>query len=203
MPKSNVRVPREEFEQRCQRHYQVLAGLAEVDPKLQKLIAELMLIRLFDELQEAISGIALRLASGAKYCDGSTPALLVPSARSAASARNLFECQDRVKRRPCKWSRVSFINETTKYVLDESDNFREAIGNYALIVAEMQKIRNRIAHANASSRREFQKVVRNYYGAARNQVTPGLLLVSPRNSPTLISAFVTASRMLVRDCAGA
>src|SRR5215217_6289466 len=65
VPAPRVSVPYVEFTQRSVRLDQVVAGLSSVEPKLQRLLAELVMMRLFDEFQEALSGIAVRLACGA------------------------------------------------------------------------------------------------------------------------------------------
>jgi hypothetical protein len=181
----------------------VIGGLGAIDARLQKLLAELVMMRLFDEFQEAIAGIALRLACGTPYADGTVPTLLTSPAKSASSARALYETFGRPKSQPPKWSKVSFINDTTKYVLDASDPFRAACSANALVIAEMQAVRNRIAHANARSRAAFAVVVKRRYGAKRNSVSPGTLLLSPRFSPTLLEQYVVTCRVIATACAKA
>src|SRR5687768_16655867 len=51
VPSQNTAVPHNEFVARSARHDQIVAGLGDVDVKLQKLLAELVMMRLFDELQ--------------------------------------------------------------------------------------------------------------------------------------------------------
>lgn len=160
-------------------------------------------MRLFDEFQEAIAGIALRLACGTPYVDGTLPTLLTLAAKSTSSARALYETFGRSKSQPPKWSKVSFINDTTKYVLDASDPFRAACSANALVIAEMQAVRNRITHANARSRAAFATVVKRRYGAKRNNVSPGTLLLSPRFSPTLLEQYLVTCRVIATACAKA
>lgn len=205
MPAPNVTVPHVEFERRYAKHALVLNGLPQVEPRLQKLLAELVMMRLFDEFQEAIAGVALRLACGTPYGDGTPPNLLSTPAKSVTGARDLFATHGRPPARPKlpKWSKVTFINETTKYVLDSADPFSTTCKNNALDISEMQAIRNRIAHSNANSRKAFGTVVKRYYGASLNHVSPGLLLLSPRQSPPLLSRYLTTSRIIVKECARA
>ena len=203
MPAPNVAVPHSDFLDQCARHDKVIAGLPSVEAGLQKLLAELVMMRLFDEWQEAVAGVAYRLACGAPYVDGTIPNLLTGPATSTSNARTLFENHGRVKPRYVKWSRVNFINDTTKHVIDAADPFVSACSAYSLQIAEMQAIRNRIAHKNARSREAFQVVVRRYYGANLNHVSPGLLLLSPRQSPPLLHRYLATCRVIVRDCAKA
>ena len=199
---SRTSVPYLEFLDCCARHSRIVEGLSAIDIKLQRLVAELVMMRLFDELQEGLSGIATRLACGASYVDGTAPLLLVPAARSTTGARTLFSELNRTKPVQLRWSKVSFINETTRYVLDEADTFRRGCGAHALVVSEMQAVRNRIAHANRASRKAFRVVVRRHYGADLNHVSPGMLLLSPRFTPTLLERYLTSCRVIVRDCSG-
>ena len=159
------------------------------------------MMRLFDEFQEAIAGIAMRLACGTPYGDGTSPKLLTTPAGSTAGARILYETFGRPKKATLRWSKVTFINETIKYVLDANDPFGLACNANSLAISEMQAIRNRIAHSNAGSRKAFGVVVKRYYGASLNHVTPGLLLLSPKQSPALLSRYITTCRVIVKACA--
>lgn len=200
MPAPNVSLPADELTRRCARHEQILVGSAHLAAGVQKLLAELILIRLFDEFQEAVSGVALRLACGALYADGSHPVLLAPPASSTVAARALFEGFGRVKHESVRWSKVSYINATTRYVLDATDDFTEVINAHAAVIADMRAVRNRIAHANASSRAAFAAVVRKHYGARRNHVSPGMFLLSPRSSARPLDLYLATCRVIARDC---
>lgn len=203
MPTQNVAVPHSEFTSRTNRHDSVIHGLRQIDVRLQKLVAELVMLRLFDEFQEAIEGVALRLACGAPYVDGTPPMLLTGPAKSTSGARHLYEHHGRPNRAPAKWSKVTFINSTIKYVLDSSNPFTTVCNDNSLVISEMQAVRNRIAHANTNSRAAFAVVVQRRYGAKLNQVSPGTLLLSPRFSPTLLEAYLGACRTITRGCARA
>jgi hypothetical protein len=198
MPAPTVAVPLVEFSRRCDRHALVVAGLLAVpDPKLQRLLAELVMMRLFDDFQEAVAGVAVRLACGAQYADGTAPLLLTAPARSTSSATGLFETLARPKSKYTKWSTYHYIHETVRHVLDPSDHFLAACQAHTLIISEMQAVRNRIAHAKA---RSYLGVVRSYYGASLNHVTPGVLLLSARFSPILIEKYIASCRTIARAC---
>lgn len=181
----------------------MVAGLPSVSPTLQRLIAELVMMRMFDELMEALSGVAVRLACGAPYADGSAPSLLVPPASTTINAIYLFEHHNRSRRQYVKWSRAAYINDTTRYVIDPSDSFRVACSRHGGILGEMQGVRNRIAHGNGNARTAFGRVVLRRYGASLNHVTPGMLLITPRFSPILLFQYITAARVIAKDCARA
>jgi hypothetical protein len=203
VPRQSVAVPHSELLAKCDRHSEVIRGLVGVGPHLQKLLAELVMIRLFDEFQDALAGIALRLACGTPYVDGTAPRLLTSPSKSTASARALYENFGRPKPKYSKWSKASFINDTTKYVLDASDPFRVACSANGSVIADMQAVRNRIAHANARSREAFADVVKRHYGAKRNSVSPGTLLLSPRFLPTLLERYIVTCRVIATACAKA
>jgi hypothetical protein len=194
-------VPHSELLSKCDRHTQVIIGLEEANARLQKLVAELVMMRLFDDFQEAIAGIALRLACGTPYADGTLPTLLTSPAKSTIKARALYETFGRTRQQYAKWSKAAFINETTRHVLDPSEPFTAACLAHGSVIAEMQVVRNRIAHANATSRAAYAKVVKRWYGAKRNNVSPGTLLLSPRFSPILLEQYLISCRVIATACA--
>lgn len=200
MPAQSLSVPHKIFLQRNAQHVAIANAIPTLAPALQKALAELLLIRLFDDLQDAISGAAYRLACGTSYVDGTTPNLLTPAARSATSARTLFENHGRARPKYVKWSKATFIKDTVRHVIDASDPFMAACDRHSLRLSEMQVIRNRIAHKNSVSRASYDTVLRRYYGAAPQNVNPGLLLITPRLSPTLLQVYLTTTRIVVRDC---
>lgn len=201
MPTTAVKVPYADFIAQSDRHRRVIQGVPSIEVKLQRLIAELVMMRLFDEFQAAIAGIASRLACGASYGDGTSPILLTAPAASAAAAVRLFEQYQRTNTKRAIWSRADFVVATTEKVLDSSDHFAAACQAHSLIYSDMQAIRNRIAHSNHRARRSYAAVVRRHYGATMNHITPGTLLLSPRFSPTLIDTYLTASRVIVKSSA--
>lgn len=203
MPAPSLGVPLTEFSQRNTTYVQIAGALGQLTPTYQRLVAEMLLVRLFDDLQESLAGVAYRLACGAPYLNGTVPTLLAPPARSATAARKLYEYHGRQGRQYyCKWSKVSYINETTRYVLDPKDTFNAACGQHALVLSEMQAVRNRIAHKNAASKSRFDPIVRRYYGGTPRGITPGALLLSSRKVPNLLNTYLVASRVLVKDCCG-
>jgi len=170
---------------------------------LQRLIAELVMMRMFDELMEAISGVATRLACGAPYVDGTSPLLLVPPSTSTINALYLFENHNRARHQFAKWSRAQYINDPTQHVLDPQDTFTTACSRHGGVIREMQGVRNRIAHSNGNARTALARVISRRYGTNLNHVTPGMLLISPRFQPILLSQYISAARVIAKDCARA
>lgn len=165
----------------------------------QKLVAEIMLLRLFYLFENLISSVSIKLACGATYNDGTAPVLSV-KARSSVHARDLFQAHGRSRMRyQLKWSTASEIKENVKYVVDAKDNFVLVIDRNGTLIDELRRIRNRIAHNNSQSRSNFKEVVRRYYGAYLNHVTPGTLLLSHRLTPSLIEQYIRQTRIVVKD----
>ena len=183
MPAQSLQVPYRTFLERNHKHVLIANALPRLEPALQKALAELVLIRAFDRLfsRSIPAGAAYRLACGTAYVDGTSPSLLVSAARSTSGGRWLFENHAR-KSRPkyVKWSKTTFIKDTTQHVIDPADPFILACDAHSLLISEMQAVRNRIAHRNANSRRAFDVILRRYYGGAPQGVTPGTLLVTQR-----------------------
>ena len=166
MPPRNLRVPYSEFLERNTRHTQIAKALPDLQPALQKALAELIMIRLFDDFLEALSGVAYRLACDTPYLDRSNPVLLAPAASSALGARTLFETHNRTKFQHVKWSKARYVKDTVKHVFDVSDHYLVAVDTHSARIAEMQAVRNRIAHRNSNSRKAFDVVLRRIYGGA-------------------------------------
>lgn len=201
MPARSLKVPFDWFLEQNLRHSRIVAALPGLDPALQKALAELVLIRLFDDLQESIAGMAYRVACGTPYVDGTSPGLLTSPARSADGARLLFQSHGRGgKTRFVKWSKSKYIKDTVRHVISPTDPLLVACDAHSLVISEMQIIRNRIAHRNSSTRKTFNTVLTRYYGGTPTNVTPGLLLLAPRVSPPPLHQYLAASRVIVKDC---
>lgn len=201
MAARSLRVPYQTFLDQNAKHSKIANALPGLKPALQKALAELVLIRLSDDLQEAIAGMAYRLACATPYIDATTPSLLTDPARSGIGARGLFETYGRTKYKYVKWSKTSYIRETVKHVIHSGDPFVTVCDTHSLLISEMQTVRNRIAHRNTATRKQFDIVLRRYYGGAPKSVTPGLLLIAPKVSVPPLQRYLVATRILVRDCA--
>jgi hypothetical protein len=83
--------------------------------------------------------------------------------------------------------------------MDQNDNLMTVVDRNGAFIDELRRVRNRIAHNNAQSRWNYRDVVRRYYGAYMNNVTPGMLLLAPRLRPSLLEQYIRRERILARD----
>lgn len=165
----------------------------------QKLVAEIMLLRLFSLFENLITSVSLKLTSGARYADGTVPALLA-RARSSQSARVLLQTHGRARpRHQLKWSKAGEIRDNLRHVMDQNDNLMTVVDRNGALIDELRRVRNRIAHNNAQSRKIYRDVVRRHYGAYMNNVTPGMLLLTQRLQPSLLEQYIRQERILARD----
>lgn len=173
-----------------------LSGLSALH---QKLVAEIVLLRLFSLFENLITSVSLKLISGASYADGTVPVLLV-RAGSSQSARVLLQNHGRARpRHQLIWSKATEIKVNLFHVIDHNDNLMTVIDRHGVLIDELRRVRNRIAHNNAQSRRNYRDVVRRYYGAYMNNVTPGMLLLTPRVQPSLLEQYIRRQRILAKD----
>lgn len=177
-----------------------LGGTLDSLPALhQKLVAEIMLLRLFSLFENLISSVSLKLMSGASYADGTTPSLFT-KAVSARHAIWLLTKHGRNRPRPqLIWSKATEIKENLRYVMDKKDDLVTVVDRNGAFIDELRRVRNRIAHNNAKSRRDYRDVVRHHYGAYMNNVTPGMLLLTPRRRPSLLEQYIRQEKILAKD----
>lgn len=175
---------------------ELLDNINSLQPRYQILVAEILLLRLFDSLVETIRSITIKIMCGALYVDGSQPVLQIQS-RSRAIAINNMTNHRRRKPRHLQWSRVKEIKENVKYVIDPNEHFLNVLNVHVLFLEEIRWIRNRIAHNNAATRKNYRQAVLRYYGAYVNSVRPGILLLSPRQRPVLLRQYLMKSQILV------
>ena len=173
--------------------------LGSLPPKYRKLVAEIVVLRLFYLLENAITSITIKLICGASYADGSSPSVLVSSPNKVSAINNMMHHGRTRPRYNLKWSQVSEIKKNLKHLLNLSDHFVTVLDNHASFIDELRRVRNRIAHNNRQSRQKYRDVVRRHYGAFINSATPGVLLLSTKNSPPLISQYLQKSRILIKQ----
>lgn len=164
----------------------------------QKLVVEIVLLRMFSLFENAVASISIKLVCGASYVDGTAPNLLI-RANSAISAHNLLKTHGRTRQRSLSWSKSSEIKDNLRYVMDRNDNIVQVIDRYGHIIDEIRRVRNRIAHNNSNSRKHFREVVRRHYGGYLNHITPGVILLSPRITPKLIETYIRQQRIIIKD----
>lgn len=197
MPAPRVDVAYALFLKKSARHTVLAQGLPSIaDHQVRKLLAELIMMRLFDDFQEFLQGVAVRLACGAPYLDGTSAVLLVPSFRSTTAAEAGFRTHNRNRPVLLKWSKPKFVRDATKHILAPNENLHSACVAAAGQLEEMRIVRNKVAHSGVS---EYKNVVKKYYGAHINSASPGHLLLSPRFSPNLLQTYIQTCRAVARS----
>jgi hypothetical protein len=165
----------------------------------QKLVAEVVMIRLFMLFEGAVESICCKLCCGATYLDGSAPSL-VTRQRSIAGALRSMENVGRSRQRRTRWNDGAEIRENLREMIDGGDHCFQIFRNYASLITEMRYVRNRIAHGSSSARGNFRKVVLKYYGVESRGITVGTMLLSARVSrPVLIEKYIISSRILIGE----
>jgi len=172
--------------------------ISPLEPKYSKMVAEIILIRLFDIITASFASTASKMVSGATYIDGTRPVILSPT-RSQAAAFDSMRTRGRSKPKSMlNWVKVDDIKDNTKYVIDQSEHFIRILDNHSIFIDEMRVVRNRIAHNNKRTRTEFRNVVLKYFGAKLNFVSPGWLLLSSRHKPSIVEQYLHKSKALMK-----
>lgn len=168
-------------------------------PKYQYFIAELIMLRLFAIIENAIAEVAYKLVAGAAYINGNKPRRLF-SASSIAGARTGMLSHGRTNpRQNLSWSKSKYIRESTSKVLAPTESYLTYARVHGGSLDEMRKVRNFIAHRNITSRRGYKQVVRATYGA-NSKVDVGPFLVSEqRTSTAKIDSYLLGANIIITD----
>jgi hypothetical protein len=170
-------------------------------PRFQHFIAEMVMLRLFSIYESGVSEIAYKLVSGACYLNRSYPDLAVKSGAVSAS-RGVLLAHGRSKPvQNLKWTKASFVKDSVKRVIPESEKFVFNLQGHGQIIDEMRRIRNVLAHKTASAKKDYRQVLRQAYGA-NVQVSPGAFLTSTRRSSiSKIQTYLTSTSIILSDAA--
>lgn len=166
----------------------------------RKLIAEIVLVRLFLLVENTVQSICAKILCGAGYLDSSQPQCLI-RARSANHAYSLMRTHSRPKpKRELNWAQSSEIRDNLATTLSGSDPFFLTVMNHGTLLTDMRYVRNHIVHNNDGSRMNFRKLVRKHYGGLKRGITPGIILLTPKLAPSpLLQKFLIESRVLIRS----
>jgi hypothetical protein len=200
MPSLDVNV--RDFAARLSVLEQLVDGIDTVPIKFQKILGELVMLRLFSLLEAHLQSLCMKIVCGAPYLDGTRPTLLV-KAPSAASAILQMRTLNRAKTLDLSWTTCTAIKKNIEFSVDTSDPIFATFAAYDASIDEMRLVRNHIAHGNADTRRKFRPVVKAHYGAYVPSITPGVLLLSRRHSPSILKRYLIQCRIAVRDIARA
>jgi hypothetical protein len=188
------------YQAETQRLQTLLPSLPALPPAHRKLVAEIVMVRLFLLLENTIASAGAKMLCGANYLDSTQPKKLV-SARSVIAAKALMRCYRRKRpRRYLSWTKSQDIQDNLSQALDPTDPFFTVIGKHGALLTEMRYVRNHIAHSNSGTRVNFRKVILQYYGGLKQGITPGLLLLTSALGPTIIlERYIVSSRVVVRE----
>lgn len=162
-------------------------------------VAEMVVVRLFALFEATVEDAACRLVCGAKYCDGSSPQLQRSRpTQGFERARKAMSDFGRVEPRTVlRWGKAGEIRKNLDQLFPMNEHFIDTIVGHGQFISDLRKIRNHIAHCAPGTRRKFDEVVRNQYGAKVNGMTPGRMLLSSRFSPILVEQFCRKTSIIL------
>ena len=136
-----------------------------------------------------------RVGAGRELPDGTFANTLFPASLLVTAQRRLKAGRSKIA-----WLDASDVCDALKSVLDPTDKTITNLRKHGLVLSQIRKVRNHIAHKNRTSLPQFQTVVRAVYGAKLNGVTPGQLLLTPRNGPQcLLEKLLAGARIAVKE----
>lgn len=199
MSTPNLVVDWKEFRSKSSDLDSLLSPISALPPRHRKLIAEIVLVRLFLLVENTIQSISAKVLCGADYLDGTTPKRLVKG-KSVRHAYELMRTHSRSKpKRVLSWVQSDEIRDNMGKTLNTTDPYFSTIMNHGGLLTDMRFVRNHIVHGNNGSRLNFQKLVRNRYGGLKSGISPGIILLTPKLNPPLLQEFLKGSRLLIRS----
>lgn len=178
----------------------LIGSLDDLGVAHRKLVAEIVMIRMFLLTENTVASVCSKLVCGANYLDGTAPRTLI-SASSSTSAQKLMRTQGRTRAKSfLKWASCRDIRDNLRHTVQSVDPVFGVISNHSARMDEMRYVRNHIAHRSRSTQSQFREIVVNYYGALRRGMTPGLLLLTPAlGPPLLLDKYLTFNRIFIRE----
>jgi hypothetical protein len=189
----------DQFYRQSNKLLSLVGSLHSLPAEHQKLVAEIVMIRLFMLLEIVVESICCKLCCGANYLDGSSPSLIV---RQPNVVRALYSVENfgRPRPRKARWNDGSEIRGNLIHLVHAGDHCMQVFRNYASQITEMRYVRNRVAHGSIKTRTDFRKVILKYYGGRCRGISVGTVLLSFRVSrPSLIEVYIRWCRVLIGD----
>ena len=171
-----------------------------IDVQQRKLVAEIVMIRLFLLIDNTLGSIGAKMLCGAGYLDTTRPAR-THSVRTIAAAVTAMRTHGRTTPKTyLTWTKSPEIRDNLSLTLAPTDPFFATIIDHAADLNEMRRVRNHIAHKSHSTRVHFRNVVTGYYGGLKQGVTPGLLLLTDAfGAPCLLDRYLIKARVIIGD----
>jgi hypothetical protein len=203
MPNPSLLVTVREANDGIDRLIQYRAVSRSLEPSIQHLICELILLRLSAILESTVHEIACKLIAGATYANGVTPSRLHAAGSIAKAESTIFTLRRKRRGRYLSWGWASDIKDNLWDILDNGDPFITYSNVHAALFDEMRRVRNYVAHKSDDARKGFYTVVRARYGAIR-QVSPGAFLISTTRWRTArIDDYLAGTKVIISDlCKG-
>ena len=196
MPK--VQTSHRQFDEQIDRLSDLLTSLNGLSSKHQKLAAEIIMLRLFSVCVYTFESVIVKLLCGATYCDGSSATLAIQSASASVAITNMKTHGRTKSLQHLRWTQAKDIRENTKHILRPTEHVINVINTHATLINEMRHVRNHIAHTTSDTRKKFNNVVFQRYGAKLNSLTPGTLLLTPRWTPNILNQYFSQAKILMR-----
>ncbi|BAU55585.1 hypothetical protein [Mucilaginibacter gotjawali] len=163
------------------------------------MISEIIMLRLFSIVEISIEEVALKLACGAKYKNG-TPPIVLLRCRSMQDAHvNMLTHNRRRASRYLKWTKASYIRDSIQFVLNITDCFYSNIQIHGNIINEMRIVRNHVAHRSTSTKNEYLNLLRSRYGGNPNLTLGAFLISKTRNPISNIEYYIRAAKIVLND----
>ncbi len=193
----NVRQQRAESE----RLMDLVDNMTSLDPRYQKMAAELVMIRLFSLLEEHFQSITLKVLCGAMYLDNTIPTIAVRCRSMRMASTNIanYGRATPLQAYKIKWNQAVEIRNNVRYLLPTTENLITVFDRHATLIDDMRRVRNHIAHNTPDTARKYKPVVQRHYGAFASSITPSVLLLSNRRHPILVKQYLIASRIIIKD----
>lgn len=162
-------------------------------------VAEILMLRIFSILESSVREVSVRVACGVSYKNG---VMTAPRIRCASIQDALNKFKSVGRRTPLdhlKFTNVRNINESIKYIVDNSEPIRVKLAQYSAQFEEMRKVRNHIAHRYKNTYVEYKNVIMNRYGA-NLKLKPSVFLTSTkRQSRAIIDEYLITVKVIIDD----
>ena len=177
----------------------LVLSVSQLEVRHRKLIAEIVVVRLFIIIENLIPRTCEKILCGAVYLDGTVPKRLA-AATSMGNAQHLMANYRRSRPRRLRWTIPRDIRENVSYTIDSNDPLLRVVSTYGSFFSDIRYVRNHIVHKNDNTHVNSRKVVRASYGGLKRGVTPGLILLTTATRPVpLIVSYLAFARAFIRD----
>lgn len=170
-----------------------------LQPQFQGFIAEILMLRLFNILEKAVTDIACRVACGAQYNNGVIP---VPTVLACNLNDAVYQFKNYNRASPLahiQFTSVRNTNDAIKEVIPVTEPFRQNLTNYGIQFEEMRNVRNQIAHGTSSTYKKYKNVIVRKYGSALRLKTSVFLTSTTRERIPVLDQYVTTVKLMVND----